>query len=223
MQAYAGDENRGHRHQGNHDAGRVERRANDRTLVLVEQLGNAVERDRIDVPGVAGNVGDLVDGAVVRRMESVVHAGRQPQRNVLAIVIELDELRVDQQILQCVGKSLGLDQLVPVDPSAGADNGITGARYNMRVAVDRMRAGFQLPREASVQAREALRPRFAQVEIGEPPPDRDRGSRQQRRLNLAEPADKPIRQLSRDALLSRKPMSSRSTVLADAARTVISL
>jgi len=93
----------------------------------------------------------------------------------------------------------------------------------MRVAVDRMRAGFQLPREASVQAREALRPRFAQVEIGEPPPDRDRGSRQQRRLNLAEPADKPIRQLSRDALLSRKPMSSRSAVLADAARVVISL
>ncbi len=127
MQADAGDENRGNRHQGNHDPGRAEYRANDCALVLAEQLGNAVERDRIDVPRVAGNVGDLVDGAVVRRMKAMVHAGRQPQRDVLAIAIEFDELRVDQQILQRVRRSLGLDQLVPVDPSAGADDAITGA------------------------------------------------------------------------------------------------
>ena len=74
----------------------------------------------------------------------------------------------------------------------------------MRVAVDRTRAGFQLSREAGVQAREALRLRFAQVEIGEQPPDRDRGSRQQRRLDLAEPAEKPIRQLTRDTVRQQK-------------------
>ena len=74
----------------------------------------------------------------------------------------------------------------------------------MRVGVDRTRAGFQLSREARVQAREALRLRFAQIEIGEQPPDRDRGSRQQRRLDLAEPADKPIRQLMRDAVRQQK-------------------
>jgi len=45
-----------------------------------------------------------------------------------------------------------------------------------------------------VQAREALRSRVAQVEIGEKPPDCDRGSRQQWRLDLAEPAEKSIRQ-----------------------------
>jgi hypothetical protein len=132
--------------------------------------------------------------------EAVVHAGRQPQRSVLAIAIELDELRVDQQILQCVGKSLGLDQLVPDDPSAGTHNGVTGAGYNMCVPVDRTRVGFQLSREARVQAREALILRFAQVEIGEPPPDRDRGPRQQRRLDLAEPAEQPIRHLTREAV-----------------------
>src|SRR5262249_48127904 len=140
MQADTGDEDRGHGHQGNYDTGGAEHGANDRALVLAEQLGDALERNRIDVPCVAGNVGDLVDDAVVRRMETVVHAGRQPQRSVLAIAIELDELRVDQQILQCVGKSFGLDQLVPDDPPRGADNGVTGAGYNMWVPVDRTRA-----------------------------------------------------------------------------------
>ena len=70
----------------------------------------------------------------------------------------------------------------------------------MRVAVDRTRTGFQLSRKARVQAREMLRLRFAEVEIGEQPPDRDRGSRQQRRLDLAEPAENPIRQLTRDTV-----------------------
>ena len=139
----------------------AEHRANDCALVLAEQLGNALERDWIDIPAVAGNVGDLVHGAVVWRMEAVIHTGRQPQRSVLAVVIESDELRVDQQFLQGVGKSFGLDQLVPVDPSAGTDNGVTRAGYNIRVAIDRTRAGFQLSREARVQARETLRSRFA--------------------------------------------------------------
>jgi len=42
----------------------------------------------------------------------------------------------------------------------------------MRVAIDRTRTGFQLSRKARVQAREMLRLRFAEVEIGEQPPDR---------------------------------------------------
>jgi hypothetical protein len=79
----------------------------------------------------------------------------------LAIVIESDELWVDQQFLQGVGKSFGLDQFVPVDPTASTDNGVTRAGYNVRVAIDRTRAGFQLSREARVQARETLRSRFA--------------------------------------------------------------
>src|SRR6202165_1066133 len=88
MQTDAGDQNRGHWHQGNHDAGGAEHRGNDRALVLAEQFRNAVERDRIDIPRIAGNIGDHVDGAVVRRVEAVVHAGCQSQRNVLAIAIE---------------------------------------------------------------------------------------------------------------------------------------
>jgi hypothetical protein len=74
----------------------------------------------------------------------------------------------------------------------------------MRVGVDGTRAGFQRSCEAGVQAREALRLRFAQVEIGEQPPDRNRDSRQQRCLDLTEPAQKPIRQLMRDTVRQQK-------------------
>src|SRR5262249_18318269 len=95
-------------------------------------------------------------------------------------------------------------QLVAVYSTAGADNRITRAGYDMGVAVDWTRLGFQLPRKTRVQAREALRPRVAQVEIGEHSPDRDRGSRQHGRINLAEPAEESIRQLPRDVLRQQK-------------------
>ena len=63
---------------------------------------------------------------------------------------------------------------------------------------------LQLTREARVQAHEALRSRFAQIEIGEQPPDRDRGTCRERRLDLAEPTKKSIRQLPRDMALQQK-------------------
>jgi hypothetical protein len=200
MQTDAGHQNRRHRHQGDHHTGWTKCRANDCALILAEQLGDAVEGDRIDIPRVAGNISDLVDSAVVWRMEAVIHTGCQPQSDVLAIAIELDEVRIDQQILQAVGKSLGLDHLAPVDPPAGADDGITGTGQVVGIAVDGTRAGFQLSREARVQARKALRPSVAQVEIRESPPDRDRRSRQQRRLDLTEPLEKAIREMMRDAI-----------------------
>jgi hypothetical protein len=103
-------------------------------------------------------------------MEAVVHTGRKPQRGVLAIAIKVHELRIDQQVLQCVGEPLCLDQLLPSDPSARADNRVTRTGDYMGIMVDRPRAGFQLSRKARVQACEALRSRFAEIEIGEPPP-----------------------------------------------------
>ncbi len=43
---------------------------------------DALERDRVHVPGVAGDVGDALDAAVVRRVEAVVHARGDAQRHV---------------------------------------------------------------------------------------------------------------------------------------------
>src|SRR5262249_16196343 len=73
-----------------------------------------------------------------------------------------------------------------------------------RVLVDWTRARFQLACETRVQAWEALRQRFAQLEIGEQLPDRDRGSCKERRFDLAEPAEKPIRQLTREMVRQQK-------------------
>ena len=79
VQADAGDQDRRHRHQGDEVAA-GEPGADHRPLVLAEQSLDALERDRIDVPGVAGDVGDPLDRAVMRRMEAVVHARGEPQR-----------------------------------------------------------------------------------------------------------------------------------------------
>jgi len=106
-------------------------------------------------------------------MEAVVHAGRKPQCNVLAITIEVDELWVDEQVLQSVWESLNLNQLVAIDPSTGADDSVRRAREDLRVAIDRAGAGLELSRETRMQARKMLHSRFAQVEVGKQPPDRD--------------------------------------------------
>ena len=72
----------------------VERRPQDGALVLAEQLLDALERDRVDVPGVAGDVGHLLDAAVMRRVEAVIHARGQPQRDVAAVAVGLAPDRV---------------------------------------------------------------------------------------------------------------------------------
>ena len=71
----------------------VERRPHHRALVLAEQALDALERDRIDVPGIAGDVDDLLDPAIVRRVEAVIHARRQPQRDVTAVAVRFDQRR----------------------------------------------------------------------------------------------------------------------------------
>ena len=70
-----------------------------RAFVLAEQLFDPPERDRIDVPGVAGDVGHLLDAAIMRRVEAVVHARGQPQRDVAAVAVGLDQVGIAQQVL----------------------------------------------------------------------------------------------------------------------------
>ena len=69
-------------------------RPQQRAFVLAEQLFDPAQRDRIDVPGVAGNVGHLLDAAIMRRVEAVVHARGQPQRDVAAVAVGLDQVGV---------------------------------------------------------------------------------------------------------------------------------
>jgi hypothetical protein len=61
MQADAGDEHRRDRHQRDGAVGGIERHPQDGALVLAEQLFDPPQGDRIDVPGVAGNLPPVLD------------------------------------------------------------------------------------------------------------------------------------------------------------------
>ena len=69
-----------------------------RALVLAEQLLDPLQRDRIDVPGIAGDEGDLLDPAVMRRVEAVIHARGQPQRDEAAVAMRLDQRGIAEQV-----------------------------------------------------------------------------------------------------------------------------
>ena len=134
----------------------------------------------------------------MRRVEAVVHARGEPQRDVGAVAIGLDQRRIGQQVPQRVGEALGLQQLGAADRAAGADDGVARACQHLRIGIDRPRAGLQLAREAGMQAREGLLPGVAEVEIGEQAPHRDRRPRHDRVLDLAEPAHPARREAPRD-------------------------
>jgi hypothetical protein len=169
-------------------AGGGKRRAQQRAFVLAEQLLDAPQRDWIDVPGVPGDVGDLIDPAVVRRVEPVVHARGQPQRHVSAIGKSSSESVIAEQIRQCVGKSLDLVGRGAGDAAARADDRVTWTDENLGAAIDRARTVLELADEAIVQAAKVRFFRFAQIEIGKETPQGNREVAHQRLLDLAEPA-----------------------------------
>ena len=94
--------------------------------------------------------------AVVRRVEAVVHARGQPQRDVAAVRVKARPGRGSpKQLVERVRESLGLEQLRALDAAASARRWRRRAHQHGRVGVDRPRAGLELAREAVVQAGEA--------------------------------------------------------------------
>ena len=84
LQLDAGDQDRRDRHQRDHLApGKTH--VQHRALVLAEQPLDALQRDRVHVPGVARDVSDALDPPVMRRVEAMIHAGGEPQRHKCAI------------------------------------------------------------------------------------------------------------------------------------------
>ena len=65
VQPDAGDQDRGDRHQG-HAIAVAQPSLDHRALVLAEQPLDPLQRDRIDVPGVPGNVSDPFDAQIMR-------------------------------------------------------------------------------------------------------------------------------------------------------------
>ena len=78
-------------------------------LVFAEELFNTLERDRVYVPRVSGQVGDPLDSTVMRGVEPVVHARGDPKRDVAALAVDTHQLRIAEQIVQRVREAFGLD------------------------------------------------------------------------------------------------------------------
>ena len=86
-------------------------RADHRALVLAEQPLDPLQRDRIDVPDVAMDQRDALDMRVIRRVEAVIHARGQPQRDEASVAVLLDQRGIAEQIEQRIGRALDLEQL----------------------------------------------------------------------------------------------------------------
>src|SRR5262249_36626107 len=126
MQANTGDEHGRDRHQGHRVSAGGETRAQQRAFILAEQLLDPAQLHWIYMPGVARHVGHSIDAAIVRRVETVVHARGQPQRRIAAVAVRVDQIVVAQQILQRVGESLDLIEAGAGDAAAGADDRVAG-------------------------------------------------------------------------------------------------
>ena len=77
----------------------------------------------------------------------------------------LDQLRVEDQFVERVGRSLRLDELGAVDAPAAADDGVAGADQDAGRRIDRAGAVLELADEAVVQAAELRLARLVQLRI----------------------------------------------------------
>src|SRR6516165_9896996 len=188
VQADAGDKHGRDRDQRNGVAAGGQSRAQQRAFVLAEQLFDPPQRDRIDVPGVARDISHLIDAAIVRRVETMIHARRQTQRHVAAVAMSIGEHAIAEQLRQGVGKTLDLIETGAGNRTGRAHDRIAGADEDFGIVVDRARSLLELPDEAIVHAAKVRLLRLAQIQIGEEAPQGDRQVAHQRLLDLAEPA-----------------------------------
>src|SRR5262245_29137006 len=92
------------------------------TLVLAKKPLDALEGDRVDVPGVAREVGDLPHPAVVRRVEAVIHARGDAQRDVAPVTIVFAAFAFAQEFMQGVRKAFRLPDAGVLDAARCADD-----------------------------------------------------------------------------------------------------
>src|SRR5215467_7955737 len=151
----ARDQNCGDRYERERFGGSGQLECKDGPLVPAVQAFDAPKGDRVDVPGVARDVGDVIDFAVRGRMKPMVHAGSEPQSGVAAAAVPFDEKGIGDQIFERIGETLCLHEFGPAHPSAGGHNAVAGTDQHLAPRIYRACAGFELPHETIVQAREA--------------------------------------------------------------------
>ena len=94
---------------------------------LQNSRATRLERDRIDVPGIAGDVVDLGHVTVLRRVESVIHARGQAKRDVGAVTVTLRERGDRRPDRQVCSRNPSPGSARAGDAPAGADDGVARA------------------------------------------------------------------------------------------------
>ena len=79
----------------------------------------------------------MLDAAIVRSVEAVIHARCEPQRDVTAIAIGLGQRVVAQQLGQFIMRALDLIERGSANRAVGADDCIARADENIRILVNR--------------------------------------------------------------------------------------
>jgi len=136
-----------------------------RPLVLAEQPLYAFQGDGVDVPGIARNVRYPLNTQVVRCVESVIHAGSQPECHVRAVAVTGRQLGVADEVGHGIGKPLRLQYHAIEHLAGGTDDSIARTAQHRGIRVDRPRPFLQLPCEAIVQAVKVRLARFAQIQV----------------------------------------------------------
>ena len=98
-------------------------------------------------------------------METVIHARSEPQSDIAAVAVSFDQIEIAEQIVERIGKTLGLIKLGAGDRAAGADDRVTRADKDIHPPIDRTRAILELAGETIVHAAELCRLRLPQVEV----------------------------------------------------------
>jgi hypothetical protein len=142
----------------------------------------------------------LLDRGVIGRVEAMIHARRQPQREEAAVAVLIDQRGIAEQIEQRVRRALDLKQFSIGDPAVRADDAVGRAGHDGWIGIGRAQAGPQFARKTIVQAFEFGLFGFRQIEIGKQPPARDRGIADKGVLDLAEPAHEARHRRPRDAV-----------------------
>src|SRR5262249_42708059 len=155
-------------------AGRAQAQVENAALVAAVQPRHTLQRDRVDVPEVAGDVADVDEIAVGGRVEAVIHARRQPKRDVRAIAVAIRELDVADERVERIARTFDLKELAVHDAAGRDDDAVAWTDEDAWRRVEGTSVRLQLADEAVVEADEARFPGLVQLEVaGADRPDAD--------------------------------------------------
>jgi len=192
MQPDTGDQNRRHGYQRDTlpGAGTValKRGTNQRTLITTKQTLYPAQRNRVDIPGVTREIANLVNQAIIGRMEAVVHARGQSQGDKAAVLPIGDRLLVTQKVLQRVGIAFRLEHLSTLNIPMRTNDGIHWTAQHIRGGVYRTQTFAQLTGKTRVHASKVCFFRLTQIQIRKKTPNGNRCIAYPGLFNLAKPA-----------------------------------